>query len=213
MKKNKRNFIFAVLLAGFLCVPANPIRAASNKAEVSLTIKQSFELKNSEKDGNFTGNYELRALDKNIPMPEGRKEDSYFFSLSGKQVETTVSLAYEQAGVYCYQLLQVTGDRELYQYDRSCYDITVYVEKSKDGKFVSQVTAEKGDGKKYGELEFQNCYYGKNQESPKQPESLKPVKTGDTANITMYIIMAAGAVVLIAVLVIIKRYNQKKNSV
>lgn len=216
MRKNKCRFVLAVLLFGFLCFPAHEVRAALKAAEVPLTVKQIFEVKNSEKEVNLTGDYEIRSLDTDAPMPEERNGDSYSFSLNGRQAEKTVYLKYTRAGIYHYQLLQTTKDKESYQYDRSCYDITVYIENGKDGQLVPQVTAEKEDGKKYADLQFRNVCSRKTPGSskPLKPggsEGIsKPVKTGDQSNVTVYVLTAAGALLLAAVFITVKKSAQKK---
>lgn len=210
MKKNKGIFVVAALLLSFLCFPSDQVLAASNAADVTLTIRQSFEVENSEKDLDLTGTYELCTLDENTPMPDSSQESRYSFSLNGEQAETTISLKYARAGVYSYQLAQTTKEKEQYQYDRSCYNITVYVENGKEGQLVPKVIVEKGDGEKYGELEFQNSYQGESRKPSKPDNADQPVKTGDTENITLYVLIAAGALLLIVVLMIMKRYKQEK---
>lgn len=217
MRKNKRCLVLAALLFCFLCFPADQVLAASDTAEVPLTVRQSFEVKNPEKDLDLTGTYAFQALDAEAPMPEGTKEELYSFSLNGEQAETTISLQYGTAGIYQYQLFQTTEEKESYQYDRSCYEITVYVKNGSNGQLIPQVIVEKADGKKYGELEFQNAYQGKEpepskpskpggEEKPDQPG--KPVKTGDAADMTAYVMIAGGAL-LLAAISYRKRQDQK----
>lgn len=215
MRKNKQILVF-VLLFSFLCFPVKQIFAAAYETEVPLTVKQSFEVKNPAEEMDFTGNYEFRALDQEAPMPENTKNGIYFFSLNGEQIETTFSLQYLHAGVYHYQLVQTTAEKERYQYDKNCYEITVYVKNGENGELVSEVVAEKGDGKKCGDLEFQNSYQGNPPESseqsnPSKPDDpSKPVKTGDTTPVLAYVGIAAGSLLLIATLAYFRKRNQKK---
>lgn len=215
MRKNKQILVF-VLLFSFLCFPVKQIFAAAYETEVPLTVKQSFEVKNPAEEMDFTGNYEFRALDQEAPMPENTKNGIYFFSFNGEQVETTFSLQYLHAGVYHYQLVQTTAEKERYQYDKNCYEITVYVKNGENGELVSEVVAEKGDGKKCGDLEFQNSYQGNPPESsepfnPSKPDDpSKPVKTGDTTPVLAYVGIAAGSLLLIATLAYFRKRNQKK---
>ena len=92
--------MLTALLFSFLCFPVKQTFAATSMAEVPLTVKQSFVVKNPVKEMDFEGNYEFRALDQEAPMPENAKNGSYSFSLNGEQVETTFSLQYLHAGVY-----------------------------------------------------------------------------------------------------------------
>lgn len=216
MKKSKRIIALAALLFSFLSFPVSQVFAASDMAEVPLTVKQSFVVKNPAKEMDFTGTYEFCTTDEEAPMPENTKNGIYSISLNGEQVETTFLLQYLHAGVYHYQLVQTTAEKKRYQYDKSCYEITVYVKNGENGELVSEVVAEKGDGKKCGELEFQNSYQGNPPESsepsnPAKPnDTSKPVKTGDTTPVMVYVLLAAGALLLIAVLAYFRKHRQKK---
>lgn len=216
MRKNRQIILLAALLFSFLCFPVNRVFAKSNIVEVPLTVKQKFEVKNPEKETDLTGSYEFRASDTDAPMPEKSKEDVYSFSMEGEQATHTITLQYSDTGVYHYQLVQTTKEKKNYQYDRSCYDIMVYVKSGEDGQLIPQVIAKKGDGKKCGDLQFQNFCQGESQNlsqsvNPNTPGTLsKPVKTGDTSNIVVYFAIALGALAVIAALIYRKKYNWKK---
>lgn len=216
MRKSKCILILITLLFSFLSFSGKQVFAMSDVVEIPLTIKQEFIVKAPEKEINLTGTYEISAMDQNVPMPEDAKNGSYSFSLQGEQAETTISFFYTHAGTYQYQLKQITAERECYQYDKSCYAITVYVKNAENGKLFPQVMADKGDGKKSGELKFENVYQGKESGSskPSRPGNTdkpgKPVKTGDTANIMMYACIVAGMFLLIVVLIVLKRHKWKK---
>lgn len=213
MKKSKRIFALAALLFSFLSFPVNQVFAAPDMAEVPLTVKQSFVVKNPAKEMDFTGTYEFCTTDEETPMPEGTKDGIYSFSLNGEQTETTIDLQYLHAGVYHYQLDQTTAEKKGYQYDKSCYDITVYVKNGENGELIPQVVAKKGEGEKSGELEFLNSYQGKKPgtSAPSDPSKPnKPVKTGDTTHIMAYVGIAAGSLFLILALVYFRKHRQKK---
>ena len=216
MRKSKQILLLTALLFSFLCFPVKQVLASPNMAQVSLTVKQKFVGKNPVNKMDFTGNYEFCALDQGAPMPENAKDGRYSFSLNGEQAETTLSLQYVHAGVYSYQLKQTTTEKERYQYDKSRYEITVYVKNGENGELISEVVAEKGDGRKSGELEFQNSYQGNPPESsepsnPSKPnDPSKPVKTGDTTPIMIYVFIATGALLMIVVLVGIRKHGRKK---
>lgn len=161
----------------------------------------------------FTGNYEFCALDVDSPMPEAAKEGVYAFSLNGEEAKTTISLPYLHAGVYHYRLVQTTKEKEFYQYDRSCYDITVYVKNGENGELIPQIVAQKEDGKKYGKVEFQNSYHGKSAEILKPSNPKEPIKTGDQANVTLYIRVSVGAFLLMLSLLCFKGIFRKNNRI
>lgn len=224
MRKSKQILILAALLFSFLSFPADKVFAAFSAAEVPLTVGQSFEQKSNESEIDLTGNYELHALDADTPMPEDSQNGIYSFELKGTKAEKTISLQFLHGGVYRYQLMQTTRDQENYTYDRSCYNITVYMKNSEDGTYIPQVIAEKEDGKKYGKLEFQN-FYNKERPNPSTPgsstpgssapgpsEPKTPVKTGDSTNTAKYIMIALGALALIVLLGYKKRGRDQINN-
>lgn len=216
MRKSRRIVLLAALLFSFLCFPMDKVFAAANMAEVPLTVEQKFEVKNSKKEINLIGHYEFRALDENAPMPEKSEEEIYSFSMEGEQAEHRITLQYSHAGVYHYQLLQITEEKEHYQYDRSCYDIMVCVKNGEDGHLIPQVIAEKGDGKKYGDLQFQNSCLGEPQKPSRPVKPMnpgtpsKPVKTGDTTNVAVYFTLTMSALLLSVALLYRKKHYQKK---
>ena len=61
MRKSKPILMLTALLFSFLCFPVKQTFAATSMAEVPLTVKQSFVVKNPVKEMDFTGNYEFRA--------------------------------------------------------------------------------------------------------------------------------------------------------
>lgn len=212
MKKNRHIFILVALLFSLLCFPVDRVLAASDVVEVPLTIKQKFENSSNEKEIDLTGTYEFRALDVGIPMQEGSNNERYDFILDGNNAEKMISLKFQHGGVYRYQLVQTSKDKENYSYDRSSYIITVYIKNGEKGKLIPQVIAEKNDGKKYAELIFYNSY---NKESHNPSKPLKPteqVQTGDSTDIKLHVMIASVALILIVMLGYFKRNNQKENN-
>ena len=210
MRKSRRNFVLAALLFTFFCFPTDIILVASNATEVQLTVKQSFEQKRNEKEADFTGNYELRALGVDLPMPKNSQNNRYSFVLKGDKADNVISLQFEHGGVYQYQLIQTTKDKENYSYDRSVYMITVYMKNGENGELIPQVIVEKDDGKKYEELEFKNSYSKKNENSSNPSKPIGTVQTGDTIKIMTYVILTSGALSLIIFVSCFKRYNKKR---
>lgn len=203
MRKSKCVFILIYFLFSIQSFPIDRVLAASNIAEVPLTVKQNFEVKNAKKNIQLTGTYELHALDTESPMPENAKDELYSFSLEGDR-EITIPLQYSHGGVYRYRLYQIINDKEFYHYDKSCYNITVYVKNDEGGSLIAQVVAEKDDGKKYGDLQFQNSYYSG------ETSETTLVNTGDYTNITAYILTGMGALFIIILLSSFKRRYQKE---
>lgn len=210
MKKNRHIFILVALLFSLLCFPVDKVLAVSDVVKVPLTIKQSFEYGSNEKEIDFTGTYEFCALDIGIPMPEDSNNERYDFILDGNNAEKMISLQFQHGGVYRYQLVQTSKDKENYSYDRSSYIITVYIKNGENGKLIPQVIAEKNDGKKYAELIFYNSYNKKSHNPSKQSKPTDQVQTGDSTDIKIYVMIASVALMLIVVLGYFKRNNQKE---
>lgn len=207
MKKNRQIFVLAALLFNFLCFPVDKVLAASDAVEVPLTIKQSFEHSSNEKEIDLTGTYEFCALDAGVPMPEDSNNDRYDFILEGAKAEKMILLQFQHGGVYRYQLVQTSKDKENYSYDRSSYIVTVCVKNGENGKLIPQVIAEKSDGKKYEELKFYNSY---NKKTPKPSKPTDQVRTGDSAEVIMYGMIVSVALILIVLLSYFRRNNQKE---
>lgn len=210
MKKNRQILVLAALLFSFLCFPADKVLAASDVVEVPLTVKQNFEQNINEKGIDLTGTYEFRALDIGIPMPEDSNNGRHAFILDGNNVEKMISLQFQHGGVYRYQLVQTSKDKENYSYDRSSYIITVYIKNGENGKLIPQVIAEKNDGKKYAELIFYNSYNKKIHNPLKPSKPTDSPQTGDSTDIKLYVMLASVALMLLVVLSYFERNNQKE---
>lgn len=230
MKPNKKIVLLSVLLFSFVLFPVKNI-FASSPAEISLTVSQKFEVKNPPENADLTGNYTFQALDKNIPVPEGSQSGKYTFSLKGKKSTATLRLSFTKAGTYRYELFQTTKDKKFYTYDRSRYTITIYIENDDNGTLAPQVVVQKEDGKKYGSVQFQNSCTGTAPETSVTPtpggngnyggggsgsqnpgsySSSSPVKTGDTTDIMPFVLTGSIALLLIAVLSLLKKKTVAK---
>lgn len=230
MSKKKQSFILSLFVLSVLIFSVKGVSAASGYVKVPLTVRQMFELKNQPEDAKPAGTYLFQASDKNIPMPEGSRNGEYSFSLTGEKAETTLVISYSEAGIYHYQILQTTKDKKMYTYDRSIYQVTVYVEKGDNGKLIPQVIVEKEDGKKYGNIEFHNSCTGTVPEITVTPSpgvgggsgnnsggggnfgssSSSPVKTGDETDMSSYLygIVISGTGIIGAVFLKKKKREQ-----
>lgn len=218
MKQMKRSIscvFFFVLLWGGLLVPGKYV-AAGTVTEIALTVKQNFENKSNRQDGDFTGTYELHASEDHAPMPGSRDGKSYLFSLKGEEAEIKLHFSYKQTGTYHYQLIQTTKEKKGYGYDRSCYQITVSIQKGQGNQGIPQIVVEKEDGKKYGELSFLNTYEGSGEEDPKEPGpgegtgEREPVKTGDQSKLWYYGVLGIGAWVMMGLVCFLKKQAMRK---
>lgn len=173
----KKNYMSSFLIGCVLLFYPFTAEAASS-VEVPMTVKQFFLAEEERKEIDLTGTYEFRTLEAENPMPDESQNGIYTFLLEGKQAEQKIYLTYDHAGVYHYELIQTTSEKEDYIYDAGKYRITLYIQNGNDGTLFPEVVAEKEDGKKSGELKFVNRY--KTSETgtpaPQKPIPPKPEK-------------------------------------
>lgn len=217
----KQKAILALLLLGLLVIPDSAAYAAGNQISVELAVRQTIEYENAALEQfNKTGTYELTGLTEDAPMPEGSGQNLYAFSLNGVNETAEIPITYTHGGMYQYQLVQTTKKQDGYTWDETKYRITVYIKNSENGGLISEVIAEKGSGKKSGEIIFQNEFHGSQNENQGQNNgyqgqqyhagiSRKPVKTGDETNRMMWLILGSSSAAFIIVMSI-KKYKNKR---
>lgn len=198
MKKHiKQKAILVLLLLNLLVMTKSVAYAAENQITLELVVKQTLEYKNAVAEQlNHTGTYELTGLTEDAPMPEGSENQVYVFSVKDSDETVKIPMVYMHGGVYQYQLIQTTEDQEYYTYDKTKYEITVYIKNTENGALASEVIVENGSGKKCGSIHFTNQYQGENIPQEEEP---KNVKTGDETNVFMWFILAGcsiGVIVL-----------------
>lgn len=208
----KEKVIRTMLLLNFIIFSVGKVHASTNEVVVDLPIQQIFKVeKNGSNQLKLIGTYEFTRLTRESPMPNGSNDnDVYPFTMDGKNVTKKLSITFDHEGVYQYRLFQTTKDSEKYIYDKSNYTITVYVKNGADGKLISEVIAEKVDGKKCEELSFQNCYEEKRTSNT---QTQKPVQTGDNTYNDMWLMIYSGSILGIIIFVK-KKYigNREKHS-
>ncbi|MDR2975673.1 MAG: hypothetical protein LBV00_13370 [Propionibacteriaceae bacterium] len=112
----------ATVSLAMLLLPS-PAYAASS---VSLDVGQAFTSSDPADDGVF--DYRLTATRPGDPMPEGEDSQEYRFSMSGDEVVTVGPIAYDQAGLYEYELAQIIDPaRAGYTYDQRVFLVQVHV--------------------------------------------------------------------------------------
>lgn len=181
-----------------LLVLVNPVYASETSVELSLPVKQNFDVQNEgAASADLTGVYALSANEDDTPLPEGSQEGTYTFTMQGAETQTTIPFSYTRTGVYRYTLRQVTEDAKQYHYDRTSYTITVYIENDSADGLIAQVVVENEGEAKCGEIAFQNSYQANKE--PKPPKPVAPPQTGDTSNVIFWILLAAASLMGIGI--------------
>lgn len=142
-------------------------------------------------------------------------------------------LSFTEAGEFDYQVKeQVSSPQEYMEYDKTLYNVKVIVTDDKEGNLSAKVTITTEDGKEQDEIVFVNKYTkpGEEPDDPDKPDepggSDKPdgpdkpgdkpsgggtgTKTGDAANIFLYltIFFGSGAVILAIYLFVVRKRKE-----
>lgn len=212
--RNKR--ILILLILGIMLILATPA-ATAECAEITLTVEQDFEIQASGTEKiRDTGEYRLRAVSTNAPMPEKSSKGDFFFYLNGNNNKTEIPLKFTENGTFVYTLQQTTGDQKNYTYDRCVYTITVYVKCTGDARNSCFVIVKNKKGEKCSELRFHNSFRGNTASDngttivPEKPNTSEnfpetPVKTGDASNVNFWLMAGAAALAAAVTLIRAKR--------
>lgn len=140
MKIKNIRYMLLMLVVSFFLFPIIHVYAIENTIDATLPVIQEFELlTQGSSETDTVGIYELKSIDNNSPMPGRRKEQSYIFQIDGVDKQAIMQFKYERAGIYKYQLHQVLQDKKNYIYDKSVYDLKVYIKKAENGKVTQQI--------------------------------------------------------------------------
>ncbi len=157
-------------------------------AEDTVTLQATKAFNSWGKASKFT--FVLEGKD-NAPMPEGAA-DGKLSKDATKGNETAVfgTIKYDKAGTYNYTITEVNSHIPGVTYDTTAHKVTVEVKEGSDGKLKATVSY---DGK--ASLVITNTY----------TEHTRGVRTGDTANPLMWIIIAVIALAAACTAFVIRR--------
>ena len=146
-------------------------------------------------DATFT--FQMKALTEGAPMPEGSENGIKTMEITGSGSKEFGETWFDEAGVWKYEITEIDGGVENYEYDDTVYTLTVTVTEEADGtqyKLVKTETVDGGNGK----IVFTNVY-----EKP-------PVKTGDTTDFTLYAHYAlmGGAALILLLMLLFRRKKE-----
>ena len=86
-------------------------------------------------------------------MPKNSQNGVYQFSMNDSD-QTQLSMTYTHAGIYSYSLVQNTNDQ--LQYDKSLYQIDVYVKNTDNNGLIASTIVYLENGNKTNQIHFQN---------------------------------------------------------
>ena len=146
-------------------------------------------------DGQFT--FELR--DRNDKVVSKAKNNE-----NGQVVFETIE--FKKAGTYKYKISEVNDEQKNVTYDKTVYGVTITVTDNGEGSLLAEVEYEGGKAPV-----FTNKYTKPAQPAkPEEPKGPTGVKTGDTAPVTvMLIVMMAALVVIMAMAVTFVRRKRR----
>ena len=185
------------LAAGFLCAMLASVSAfaAEPSAVAKLPAEQRFEIPGGQ-EAESTFQYVLEATDAKTPMPEGSKDGSYSFSMTGTQKIYLDEITYTSPGIYRYEAYQIVEEPiEGYEYDGTRYTVNVYVKNAAAGGPAAEIVIQNEKGEKCGSMVFCNRF--KVNSGTDQPENgggqtgTNPVKTGDNTQTGWWLIVLA----------------------
>ena len=204
MKAKKRKVwqwaTLLLLLLGLLM----PVRAEAAQNSCTVTIPVEIELSGGHIPGGKTYMATLSAVTKAAPVPAEtiRQREGVGELKFGP-------ITYTRTGEYQYRISQNTDSAEQFTYDREAYLVTVQVTRTENGTLETNLWAKReGKAEKADGIRFKNRYDAPKSQnsgssgSGSHQSSVRPVQTGDAANIVVWLlaaVLAAGVIVLIVI--------------
>lgn len=194
-------FFLAMMIVWLLPVQAH---AAEKNCTISIPVETTVSGESAPAGTAFE--LVLEAADTDCPMPE---KTEITIKDSGKA--SFGPITYTVPEDYQYRVYQKIGTAKNFTYDKTQYTVTVRVINAEDGGLSAEIWAIKdGTQNKVDKILFTNKYTAP--ETPKTPtDPAKPiVKTGDNAQFYVWGGILAAALVMMAVLFVIKRNRDRK---
>ena len=194
---------------------------ATEQAEVTLTVRQTFVSEGTPPSDEFT--YRLIPQTANAPMPAGSNSEGYTFTIAGTREANVGAISFTAPGIYTYELRCVTADQPGYTIDRRMYTIEVHVTANLDLVLIFT-----NDGNKVTELAFAHSYRapgtpspppgtpspppGQPNPSPGGPKGEDAPKTGDDSNppLWMTLIVSSSGALLVLVWIAWKSMDKRR---
>ena len=153
LKKLCRLICISVLIGILLCPGQVMADTGENSCRVTLPVSVIYRNQNSADRRVFE--YVLSAKESGVPMPQ---ETELRITVSNGVGRGSFGMSeYTEPGEYHYEISQKSGSVKNIRYDKSTYEVTVYVLNDGQGGLVSEVWASKnGSGSKTDAIQFVN---------------------------------------------------------
>ncbi len=207
-------FILSVMCV--MLLSDHSVRAAEYSCDVSIPV--TVNVSGSDITTGVKYEVNLEAVTESAPMPE----TTTLTTTDAGTVEFG-TMTYTTPGDYVYTITQTKGSQDRCTYDTTVYTVTVRVINSEEGGLVPEIWAVKNGGtEKTSSIVFTNTYSAipveeeepeedpvEPEETPADPDTTTSAQTGDTANITLYVVVMAAAAAVIIFLVL---YSKRKKA-
>ncbi|MGM0209112.1 hypothetical protein IGI96_003636 [Enterococcus sp. DIV0421] len=205
-------FLFSLLYSGVSHVYAQEVDALVNiEVQTKLTVSDG---ENKEQIPTIPFSFELTSEDPNAPLPQAKQ-----VSINGEG-KVNFSILFDKAGIFDYQIHQITQEEKDWTLDHKIYDVTVQVKADGQGNLIPAVVGNaQGSTEKAGNFVFNNHYTKKAEiPNPSISENLGKLnykksgtmpKTGDMTNSTLYAYIGLGILSVALLLLIYKRKRKE----
>lgn len=165
--------------------------------------------------------FQILPLDASNPMPNGLTDGRLAVSGTGRELSNSFTITFDTVGIYTYKIYQVIGKNLKCHYDKSAYELVVYVTNNtdytgletticiypmkailnSDGTVKEYVYDTKdGENKKTDNILFTNAYWVAPANTP---------STGDESNVVLYALVSVLALATLTTgIVVLKRKKQ-----
>lgn len=181
---------------------------AAEAATATMTVQQSFvDLDGAPYASEAEVTYILSADAPESPMPSGSENGQYSFSLKGNVTGSTAPISFEHAGIFDYELRASIPDSFPYKCSPQVFSIQVYV--NNDGS--SLMVIHNQDQTKVAEMSAvyisptrKPINNGNGHGTSKRVYSTT-VRTGDSNDIILWIVLCIMSLIGIIILIVKKR--------
>lgn len=179
--------LLSVMLSSGLEFPV--YGAEKQEVQTEFPVSQIFNIKDASNKQDETFEYQILALERGNPLPKGSTGGVYLFSMKGTENKKIGPVSYSHGGVYRYRAEQrILQEKENYTYDKTIYNIEVYVKNRAEGLTAEMVILDEA-GCKCETMEFENKYVEPKVMLTGKPEISGNIKTSDTNSVEGYTVL------------------------
>lgn len=208
MKRKLIGLLCAVLCLLAMAQPALAAEAPKVKVPVEIVLEGN---KPAAPEKYMVKMYADKAAN---PMPEGSENGAYTVVIHGAGTVHIPDITYNKIGVYTYTIYQLEGASRLCTYDDTIYSLTVTVSYAEDGSGLECTVALYADGgsTKTASATFTNRYAyepGENPSDPSGGSNGNTPQTNDESNFPLYAMLAAGSILVLLLLFLTRKREEK----